>query len=79
MENKQIHNIPASYAEREELRNRIQAFVDDLTIQPPLSLDDLSNFADQLIREYALDVEVRGRLMVEIHNQVMKETVASKH
>ena len=56
MENKLIHNIPASYAERDELRNRIQAFVDDLTIQPPLSLDDLSNFADQLIREYALDV-----------------------
>ena len=46
--------------------------VDDLTIQPPLSLDDLSNFADQLIREYALDVEVRGWLMVEIHNQVWK-------
>lgn len=59
MENKLIHNIPASYAERDELRNRIQAFVDDLTIQPPLSLDDLSNFADQLIREYALDVEVK--------------------
>ena len=77
MENKLIHNIPASYAERDELRNRIQAFVDDLTIQPPLSLDDLSNFADQLIREYALDVEVRGWLMVEIHNQVWKETVAS--
>lgn len=49
----------------------------NLTIQPPLSLDDLSNFADQLIREYALDVEVRGWLMVEIHNQVWKETVAS--
>ena len=31
MENKLIHNIPASYAERDELRNRIQAFVDDLT------------------------------------------------
>lgn len=77
MENKQIHNIPASYAERDELRNRIQAFVDDLGIQPPLSLDDLSNFADQLIREYTLDIEVKGWVMVEIHNQVWKETIAS--
>ncbi|WP_165154409.1 polyprenyl synthetase family protein [Parabacteroides sp. ZJ-118] len=77
MENKQIHNIPASYAERDELRNRIQAFVGDLAIQPPLSLDDLSNFADQLIREHTLDTAVKGWVMVEIHNQVWKETIAS--
>ena len=48
MENKLIHNIPASYAERDGLRNRIQAFVDDLTIQPPLSLDDLSNLSGSI-------------------------------
>lgn len=38
MENKLIHNIPASYAERDELRNRIQAFVDDLTNPAPTVL-----------------------------------------
>lgn len=77
MENKQIYSIPASFQERSDLRDRIDLFMGSQSVRPPLSMDDLSAFADQLIREDSLDTGIKGWLMVEIHNQVWKETVAS--
>lgn len=77
MENNQIHHVPASLRERSDLRDRIDLFVNDLSLRPPLSLGDLSELSDQLICRHSLDTGIKGWLMVEIHNQVWKETVAS--
>lgn len=77
MENRQIYSIPTSFRERSELRDRIDAFMSCQAVRPPLSMDDLSGYADQLIQKYALDTGIKGWLMVEIHNQVWKETIAS--
>lgn len=77
MENKQTYHIPPSYRERSELRRRIDICRKDWAVQPPLSVADLSCFADRLIGEYALDAGIKEWLMVEIHNRVWCETVAS--
>lgn len=77
MENRQIYTIPASAQHRNDLRDRIDLFVGDLAVRPPLSLDDLSDLAEQLLLEHGLEREIKGWLMVEIHNRVWKETVAS--
>lgn len=77
MEENRIYSIPASFGERNELRDRIGAFMSREAVRPPLSMDDLSGYAVRLIRKYALEPGIKGWLMVEIHNQVWKETVAS--
>lgn len=77
MENKQIHTTPPSLEERSDLRKQIDLFMNDLAVKPPLSLDDLSNLSDRLIRDNALSPDRKGWIMVEMNNCVWRETVAS--
>ncbi len=77
MDAKQRYNVPPTYEERNRLRDVIDHFVNSQLLSPPLSMDHLSGLSDQLIQDHALDVSVKGWLMVEINNCVWRETVAS--
>lgn len=77
MDTKQIYSLPQTYEERYNLRNLIDDFVSEQPFGPPLSLDDLSGIADQLINDHELNSSIKGWLMVEINNCVWRETVAS--
>lgn len=77
MESKQIYKVPSTGKERDDLRKRIHAYVDSLSIIPPLSMDDLLRLSDNLIGMYDLDPETKGWMMVELNNAVWRETVAS--
>ncbi len=77
MEEKQIYTVPQPYEERFRLRNAIAHFVSSLALVPPLTMSELSDFSDRLIREYGLDKSIKGWLMVEIHNHAWRETVLS--
>jgi geranylgeranyl pyrophosphate synthase len=77
MEEKKIYTIPQSYDERQRLRNVIAHFVSSLALVPPLTMNELSDFAERLIGEHGLDASIKGWLMVEIHNQAWRETVLS--
>ncbi len=77
MDNKEIHTVPQTYGARRELRNIIEDFVNSRSLTPPLSMDDLSGFSDQLIRTHRLDARIKGWIMVEVNNFTWRETVAS--
>ena len=71
------HIAPQTFKERTEIRNLIGELVSSLTVVPPLSMKDLEAVADELIAQYHLNKAYRGWMMVEIHNQVWKDTIAS--
>lgn len=77
MISKQIYNVPQTQAERTRLRKAIHTYMDDSSLSPPLSMDNLSDIADHLIRMYTLDSGIKGWIMVEINNCAWRETVAS--
>jgi geranylgeranyl pyrophosphate synthase len=77
IKNKPVHTVPQSYAGRNRLRKIIDVFVSGRFLVPPLSMRDLSEMSELLIREYDLCETWKGWLMVEINNCVWKDTVAS--
>ncbi|MCC8197168.1 MAG: polyprenyl synthetase family protein [Tannerellaceae bacterium] len=77
MESKNIYNIPASAEQRTYLRQQIENYVKSEALIPPLSMEELSVYADTLIKEQALDPATKGWIMVEANNTLWKETVAS--
>ena len=77
IENEQIYRIPESPEERNSLRELLSAFVGSRSLVPPVSMDNLHQLSEQLIKEHSLDKEIKGWLMVEINNCVWKEVVTS--
>ncbi|MDR2969150.1 MAG: polyprenyl synthetase family protein [Tannerellaceae bacterium] len=75
--NMQANTVPQPHFERQRLRNRIDRFVSEQSLVPPLSVDDLSGLSNRLIREEYLDPALKGWIMVEINNCVWRETVAA--
>ena len=71
------YEIPGTKEERLVLRNAIRTFVDKQNLTPPVSMDLLSDMALQLISERQLNEAAKGWLMVELHNAVWFDTVAS--
>ena len=76
-ENKQIYKVPQSYKERHSLRELMSAFVSNRSLIPPVSMENLHDLSEQFIKDYSLDKDIKGWLMVEINNCIWKETVAS--
>lgn len=74
---KEIYTIPNAYAERKNLRELIDSFVSSCSLVPPVSMDNLYDLSDRLIKDFSLNPEIKGWLMVEINNCVWKEVVAS--
>ena len=74
---KEIYTIPNAYAERKSLRELIDSFVSSCSLVPPVSMDNLHDLSDRMIKDFSLDPEIKGWLMVEINNCVWKEVVAS--
>lgn len=76
-EKQNIYTIPPSPRERKKLREQLGPFVSRFAVVPPLPLAMLSQWAEQFIAEQALDSGYKGWLMVEIHNQIWRPTMAS--
>ena len=77
MGNRKIHVVPDTYIKRTNLRSLIRAFVNNQALIPPLSIEELSDLSDRMIKEHALDSMIKGWMMVEINNHVWMDTVAS--
>lgn len=77
MENKKMHTVPDTYKKRSDLRTLINTFIGKQSLRPPLSMDDLSDLSDGMIKEHSLDREIKGWMMVEINNSVWQDTIAS--
>ncbi|MDR2563184.1 MAG: polyprenyl synthetase family protein [Prevotellaceae bacterium] len=74
---KKIFAVPQTFNIRMRLRSAIDEFVENSSLAPPLSLDNLSDIAMQIIDSQQLSVEMKGWLMVEINNRFQRATVAA--
>ena len=63
--------------ERMKLREALRDFVRTLDLCPPVSLKQLEELASDFISQYDCSLDCREWLMVEIHNCVWEDTVAS--
>ena len=77
MENRSKYHVPASYRERRDLRRLISGFVAGRSLVPPLSMESLSELAEQFSRERGLSEDCRGWIMVEMHNAVWHPLIAA--
>lgn len=77
MEKTLLYEIPATYKERSLLRRQIERFMDEQAVVPPLSMDDISAYADQIIDIHIVNPGFKGWIMVEVNNCAWRETVAS--
>ena len=77
MENRSKYHVPASYRERRDLRRLISGFVAGRSLVPPLSMESLSELAEQFSREHGLSEDCRGWIMVEMHNAVWRPLIAA--
>jgi geranylgeranyl pyrophosphate synthase len=69
--------VPPTRRERDLLRKRIEIFVEDLSLTPPLSMDELDGLAGRFMHTHTLDAAVKGWVMVAMHNCAWQATVAS--
>ena len=72
-----IYAIPQTFKDRNNLRELIKAFTNNLSLTPPLSISNLHSISDRFIKEYDLDGGLKGWIMVEINNCVWSGIVAS--
>lgn len=72
-----IHKVPQPFSERRRLRETVAKTISGSGLCPPLPMDELSDIAERIIREEGLDPGFRGWLMVEVHNHVWRDTLAS--
>ena len=74
---KRHYTIPQTSAERNSWRERIHRHVEQGTLCPPLSLEALREEVAQLLQAVPeADKSLQEWLMVELHNQVWKTTIA---
>lgn len=73
----QIYKVPHTHPERSRLRELAGNVVGESSLVPPLSMDDLEAISGQLIATHRLDPDIRGWLMVEIHNAAWRDVIAS--
>ena len=75
---KRHYTIPQTSAERNSWRERIHRHVEQGTLCPPLSLEALREEVAQLLQAVPeADKSLQEWLMVELHNQVWKATIAT--
>ncbi len=77
MEKKKIYKIPETADLRRQLRGSLAAFVKTKQLTPPLSMPELTSLCGEFIALHALDATLSGWLMVELHNCVWRDIVAS--
>ena len=78
MDNKaDIYAIPQTFNDRDNLRKLISAFIDSLSLTPPLSMDNLHDLSDRFMKEHDLDRNLKGWIMVEMNNCAWSDVVAS--
>lgn len=70
------YQAPASVPERVRLRQALDRLTREAALTPPLSLNELTERADAFLCAEGLGEELRGWVMVEIHNSVWRSFVA---
>ena len=71
------YNIPETLTQRTKLRKAIDSFVRERQLSPPLTMEQLSDLANQISQIHELEPGTQGWLMVELNNCVWSDTVAS--
>ncbi len=69
--------VPMTLEERMQLRKALRDFVRKLDLCPPVSLKQLEELASDFVSHHDSSLACREWLMVEIHNCVWEDTVAS--
>ena len=69
--------IPPTLTERERLAGIAVRFIAEAKLQPPLSLEELEEFAAALIETNKIDPVFSKWMMVMINNEVWRETIAA--
>jgi geranylgeranyl pyrophosphate synthase len=72
-----VHAVPPTFTERKRWRKIIADTLADVSLTPPLSMDELTDMSLRLIGACGLDKALQGWFMVEINNCAWKEVVAA--
>ena len=70
-------NIPQSRAAREQMKRRIEAYVERVKPVPPLGLQELRKHSDQFIEQENFDGAFRDYAAILLNSEVWKETLAT--
>lgn len=72
-------NIPQTVLERTSLKEQIAQYVETnrKRLVPPLVLDELKIYADEIIRESRIDPEYRDYIGILLNNEVWREQLAT--
>lgn len=73
---KKIYHIP-THQQRKQLRAAIKDFIARGSYTPPLSMQHLDRLALDVLREQGMGAEAKEWTMVELHNRVWLDTLAS--
>lgn len=71
------YKVPETLAQRTRLRKSIDVFAAEKQLDPPLSMVQLQEMADQLCQVHELDRAMKGWVMVELNNRAWRDTVAA--
>ena len=77
MSEKKIYDVPATKAERDQMRERLEAFVRSRELVPPLSIEVLESLSESFLAQEGLSVTLREWTMVELHNCVWMPVLAT--
>ena len=77
MSEKKIYDVPATKAERDQMRERLEAFVRSRELVPPLSIEVLESLSESFLAQEGLAATLREWTMVELHNCVWMPVLAT--
>jgi geranylgeranyl pyrophosphate synthase len=70
-------NIPQSRPEREQMKRRIIAYVEQAKPVPPLGLEELRKHSDEFVQLEGFDAAYRDYAAILLNSEVWKESLAS--
>lgn len=71
------YQVPTAVDQRLTLRKNIGVFVNEKSLQPPMTISNLSAMALEFIKIFKLDPDLKGWIMVEINNHLWMEIIAT--
>lgn len=70
-------NIPQSKGERELIKKAVERYIQEFQPVPPMSMDELREHSESLIRAHALEMKYRDYVAVLINNEAWREILAT--
>ncbi|QDU56527.1 polyprenyl synthetase family protein [Aeoliella mucimassa] len=76
-ERKPKENIPQTRGEREQIRSRLRAYVEEVGAVPPLSMTELRGIAEQFVEREGLDTIYTDYVGVLLNSEVWRDHLAT--